>query len=52
VRRGRKVSKEELGGAQMHSRGSGAVDNEVETEAEAFDSSSDPASRRIQLAMK
>lgn len=33
---GEKVTKEELGGAQIHARGSGAVDNEVETEAEAF----------------
>jgi acetyl-CoA carboxylase carboxyltransferase component len=33
---GEKVTKEELGGAQIHTRGSGAVDNEVETEAEAF----------------
>jgi len=34
---GEKVTKEELGGAEIHARGSGAVDNEVETEAEAFD---------------
>jgi acetyl-CoA carboxylase carboxyltransferase component len=33
---GEKVSKEELGGAQIPAHGSGAVDNEVETEAEAF----------------
>ncbi len=33
---GEKVTKEELGGAQIHARGSGAVDNEVETEAEVF----------------
>jgi acetyl-CoA carboxylase carboxyltransferase component len=33
---GEKVTKEELGGAQIHARGSGAVDNEVETEEEAF----------------
>lgn len=31
-----KVSKEELGGASIHARGSGCVDNEVETEDEAF----------------
>ncbi|MEO8028422.1 MAG: carboxyl transferase domain-containing protein [Bryobacteraceae bacterium] len=34
---GEKVTKEELGGAEIHARGSGAVDNEVETEAEAFE---------------
>jgi acetyl-CoA carboxylase carboxyltransferase component len=33
---GEKVSKEELGGAHIHARGSGAVDNEVESEDEAF----------------
>jgi acetyl-CoA carboxylase carboxyltransferase component len=33
---GEKVTKEELGGSQIHARGSGAVDNEVDTEAEAF----------------
>src|SRR5271166_2880405 len=33
---GEKVSKEELGGYEIHTRGSGAVDNEVETEEEAF----------------
>lgn len=33
---GEKVSKEELGGHAIHARGSGAVDNEVETEEEAF----------------
>ena len=33
---GQKVSKEELGGSHIHARGSGAVDNEVETEEEAF----------------
>jgi acetyl-CoA carboxylase carboxyltransferase component len=33
---GQKVTKEELGGAHIHARGSGAVDNEVETEEEAF----------------
>lgn len=32
---GRKVSKENLGGAHIHARGSGVVDNEVETETEA-----------------
>lgn len=31
-----KVSKEELGGANIHARGSGCVDNEVETEDEAL----------------
>ncbi len=30
------VSKEELGGSHIHARGSGAVDNEVESEEEAF----------------
>ena len=34
---GEKVTKEELGGAEIHARGSGAVDNEVDTEAEAFE---------------
>ena len=33
---GEKVTKEELGGAHIHARGSGAVDNEVESEDEAF----------------
>ena len=33
---GQKVSKEQLGGYEVHSRGSGAVDNEVESEEEAF----------------
>jgi acetyl-CoA carboxylase carboxyltransferase component len=33
---GENVSKEELGGSHIHSRGSGAVDNEVESEQEAF----------------
>jgi len=33
---GEVVTKEELGGAQIHARGSGAVDNEVESEEEAF----------------
>jgi acetyl-CoA carboxylase carboxyltransferase component len=31
-----KVTKEQLGGSHLHARGSGAVDNEVETEADAF----------------
>lgn len=35
---GEKVSKEELGGAHIHTTESGAVDNEVNSEAEAFDS--------------
>ncbi|MGD0438141.1 MAG: carboxyl transferase domain-containing protein [Bryobacteraceae bacterium] len=35
---GQKVSKEELGGYEIHARGSGAVDNEVATEEEAFHS--------------
>lgn len=34
---GRKVSKEELGGSNIHARGSGAVDNEVGSEEEAFE---------------
>jgi acetyl-CoA carboxylase carboxyltransferase component len=34
---GKKVSKEELGGSHIHTRGSGAVDNEVGSEEEAFD---------------
>jgi acetyl-CoA carboxylase carboxyltransferase component len=34
---GEKVSKEQLGGHEIHARGSGAVDNEVESEAQAFD---------------
>jgi len=33
---GEKVSKEELGGHEIHTRASGAVDNEVATEEEAF----------------
>lgn len=33
---GEKVSKEELGGSYIHAHGSGAVDNEVESEEEAF----------------
>jgi acetyl-CoA carboxylase carboxyltransferase component len=33
---GEAVTKEELGGSSIHARGSGAVDNEVETEDEAF----------------
>lgn len=33
---GQKVSKEELGGSWMHAHGNGAVDNEVESEDEAF----------------
>jgi acetyl-CoA carboxylase carboxyltransferase component len=33
---GQKVSKEELGGYEIHARGSGAVDNEVASEEEAF----------------
>jgi len=33
---GEKVSKEELGGYEIHTRGSGAVDNEVASEGEAF----------------
>jgi acetyl-CoA carboxylase carboxyltransferase component len=33
---GEKVTKEQLGGAHIHARGSGVVDNEVETEDEAF----------------
>ena len=33
---GEKVSKEQLGGYEIHTRGSGAVDNEVETEDQAF----------------
>ena len=34
---GRKVEKEELGGSHIHARGSGAVDNEVASEEEAFE---------------
>ena len=34
---GRQVEKEELGGSHIHAHGSGAVDNEVASEAEAFD---------------
>jgi acetyl-CoA carboxylase carboxyltransferase component len=34
---GQEVSKEELGGYEIHTRGSGVIDNEVETEEEAFD---------------
>jgi len=33
---GEKVSKEQLGGYEIHTRGSGAVDNEAESEEEAF----------------
>ena len=33
---GEQVTKEELGGSQIHAHGSGAVDNEVESEEEAF----------------
>jgi acetyl-CoA carboxylase carboxyltransferase component len=33
---GEKATKEELGGAHIHAHGSGCVDNEVETEDEAF----------------
>ena len=33
---GREVTKEELGGHRIHARGSGAVDNEVASEDEAF----------------
>lgn len=33
---GENVSKEQLGGSHIHARGSGAVDNEIETEDEAF----------------
>ena len=33
---GREVGKEELGGHRIHARGSGAVDNEAESEQEAF----------------
>jgi len=33
---GEKLTKEELGGYEVHARGSGVVDNEAETEAEAF----------------
>ncbi len=33
---GEKLSKEELGGHEIHARGSGAVDNEVDSEQEAF----------------
>lgn len=33
---GEKVTKEELGGAHIHAHGSGCVDNEVESEEEAF----------------
>ena len=34
---GQKVTKEELGGSHIHAHGSGAVDNEVQTEEEMFD---------------
>ncbi len=34
---GKEVGKEELGGSHIHARGSGAVDNEVETEDGAFE---------------
>jgi acetyl-CoA carboxylase carboxyltransferase component len=33
---GEKVTKEDLGGSHIHAQGSGAVDNEVESEEEAF----------------
>jgi acetyl-CoA carboxylase carboxyltransferase component len=33
---GERVTKEELGGSHIHARGSGAVDNEVQSEDEAF----------------
>ena len=33
---GQEVGKEELGGSRIHARGSGAVDNEAESEDEAF----------------
>jgi acetyl-CoA carboxylase carboxyltransferase component len=33
---GEKLTKEQLGGHEIHARGSGAVDNEVESEDEAF----------------
>ena len=33
---GSRVDKEELGGSQMHTRQSGVIDNEVESEAEGF----------------
>jgi len=33
---GKEVGKEELGGSRIHARGSGAVDNEVRSEEEAF----------------
>lgn len=33
---GERVTKEDLGGAHIHAHGSGCVDNEVETEEEAF----------------
>lgn len=33
---GRRVEKEELGGSHIHARGSGAVDNEAESEEDAF----------------
>src|SRR5262249_23216625 len=35
---GEVVSKEQLGGSHIHARGSGAVDNEVESEDDAFES--------------
>ena len=34
---GKPIEKEELGGSQIHAHGSGVVDNEVDTEEEAFD---------------
>lgn len=34
---GRKFTKEELGGSGLHAHGSGVVDNEVETEEQAFE---------------
>jgi len=34
---GRPIEKEDLGGSQIHAHGSGVVDNEVDTEEEAFE---------------
>jgi len=34
---GKKITKEELGGYEIHTRGSGVIDNEVESEEEAFE---------------
>lgn len=34
---GQKIDKEDLGGSHIHTRGSGAVDNEVDSEEEAFE---------------